>query len=72
VQSPGIRRSASRLDDASERKKKEAQVKNCLFLSYDVCEGTVKILLVFYLVSTFMNIPAPGKGNGSAVATIHN
>jgi hypothetical protein len=70
VQSQGIRRSASRLDDASERKKKAHS--QDLFLSYDASEEAVKILLVWYLASTFIKIPAPGKGNGSAVATIHN
>jgi hypothetical protein len=40
--------------------------------SRSACEETVKMLIVSYLASTFMKIPAPGKGNGSAIATIHN
>jgi hypothetical protein len=53
------------------KEKKEAHSKD-LSLSYDACEGTVKIMLVWYVASTFMKILAPCKSNGSAVATIRN
>jgi len=53
------------------KEKKETHSQD-LFLSYDACEETAKTMLVSQLASAFMKIPAPGKGNGRAIATIHN